>query len=70
MSPRYNIAVVSTQATEEQQAAMRSQARAISELTSDLEGTVDILSKLKLLLADRNHSLDGEMAEIQVQYVQ
>lgn len=48
---------------------MRSQAGAISELASDLEGTTEILSKLKLLLADRNHSLDEEMAEIQVKPV-
>lgn len=45
---------------------MRSQAGAISELAADLGSTTGILNRLKLLLADRNQTLDGEMAEIQV----
>ncbi|CAN0076067.1 unnamed protein product [Ascophyllum nodosum] len=53
------------EATEEQQNAMRGQAGAIAELARDLEGTTGILRRLKLLLEDRNQTLDGEMAEIQ-----
>ena len=56
----------SRKATEEQQNAMRGQAGAIAELARDLEGTTGILRRLKLLLEDRNQTLDGEMAEIQV----
>lgn len=59
-------AKLNPQATEEQQNAMRAQAGAIAELRRDLEGTTDIMNRLKLLLADRNQTLDGEMAEIQV----
>lgn len=53
-------------ATEEQQNAMRGQAGAIAELARDLEGTTEILRRLKLLLEDRSQTLDEEMAEIQV----
>lgn len=45
---------------------MRGQAGAIAELARDLEGTTEILRRLKLLLEDRSQTLDEEMAEIQV----
>lgn len=45
---------------------MHNQAGAIAELARDLEGTTQILERLRLLLADRNQTLDGEMAAIQV----
>ncbi len=45
---------------------MRGQVGAIAELARDLEGTTEILERLRLLLADRNQTLDGEMAAIQV----
>ncbi|CAM9622602.1 unnamed protein product, partial [Ectocarpus sp. 8 AP-2014] len=53
------------EATPEQQAVMRNQAGAIADLARDLEGTEEIVERLRLLLADRNQTLDGEMAEIQ-----
>lgn len=45
---------------------MQNQAGAIAELARDLEGTTQIMERLRLLLADRNQTLDGEMAAIQV----
>lgn len=45
---------------------MQAEAGAISELAQDLESTMEILKRLKLLLADRNQTLGEEMAEIQV----
>lgn len=45
---------------------MRKQAGAIAKLAEDLEGTTQIMERLKILLADRSQTLDGEMAEIQV----
>eukprot|EP00903_Cladosiphon_okamuranus_P008196 g7892.t1 len=53
------------EATGEQQADMQNQAGAIAELARDLEGTTQIMDRLRLLLADRNQTLDGEMAAIQ-----
>lgn len=45
---------------------MRNQVGAIAELARDLEGTTQIMERLRLLLADRNQTLDEEMAAIQV----
>ncbi|CAM9963222.1 unnamed protein product [Ectocarpus sp. 4 AP-2014] len=53
------------EATPEQQAVMHNQAGAIADLARDLEGTEEIVERLRLLLADRNQTLDGEMAAIQ-----
>ncbi|CAM9680040.1 unnamed protein product, partial [Hapterophycus canaliculatus] len=53
------------EATGEQQAVMRNQVGAIAELARDLEGTTQIMERLRLLLADRNQTLDEEMAAIQ-----
>ncbi|CAB1118937.1 unnamed protein product [Ectocarpus sp. CCAP 1310/34] len=57
--------VVLLEATPEQQAVMHNQAGAIADLVRDLEGTEEIVERLRLLLADRNQTLDGEMAAIQ-----
>ncbi|CAM9473414.1 unnamed protein product, partial [Ectocarpus sp. 12 AP-2014] len=51
--------------TPEQQAVMHNQVAAIADLARDLEGTEKIVERLRLLLADRNQTLDGEMAAIQ-----
>ncbi|CBJ27315.1 conserved unknown protein [Ectocarpus siliculosus] len=53
------------EATPEQQAVMHNQAGAIADLARDLEGTEEIVERLRLFLADRNQTLDGEMAAIQ-----
>ncbi|CAN0357602.1 unnamed protein product, partial [Laminaria digitata] len=53
------------EATEEQQTAMRKQSGAIADLAKELEGTTEIMDRLKVLLIDRNQTLEGEMAEIQ-----
>eukprot|EP00752_Nemacystus_decipiens_P004751 g4326.t3 len=53
------------EASSDQQADMQHQAAAIAELATDLEGTTQIMERLRLLLADRNQTLDGEMAAIQ-----
>ena len=45
---------------------MRKQAGAIADLAKELEGTTEIMDRLKVLLIDRNQTLEGEMAEIQV----
>ena len=45
---------------------MQDQAGAIAELARDLEDTTQIMERLRLLLQDRNQTLDGEMAAIQV----
>eukprot|EP00904_Undaria_pinnatifida_P002219 jgi/Undpi1/11999/HiC_scaffold_4.g01698.m1 len=53
------------EATQEQQAEMRKQSGAIAELAKELEGTNEIMDRLKVLLNNRNQTLEGEMAEIQ-----
>ncbi|CAN0147638.1 unnamed protein product [Ectocarpus fasciculatus] len=53
------------EATPEQQAVMHNQAGAIADLARDLEGTEETVERLRLFLADRNQTLDGEMAAIQ-----
>lgn len=45
---------------------MRKQSGAIADLAKELEGTNEIMERLKVLLIDRNQTLEGEMAEIQV----
>ena len=45
---------------------MRKQSGAIAELAKELEGTNEIMDRLKVLLNNRNQTLEGEMAEIQV----
>lgn len=55
-----------SQATDEQQTSLRGEAGAIADLARDLGDTTEIMERLKLLLADRSQTLDGEMAEIQV----